>query len=607
MKKNLSLLLLSSLGLLSFAAHGEDAPEANELNETVVASPISVRGFGNCVEEISLAKRNLKTPYVKNVRFLGDESYSREEHPDFSVVGYCRYRYPAKGSGNEPAGAVSFEDVVPRSFTVNFAVTASSEEAGPVADGATANSSGASKFPGNLPAFLRDIIRGHSKAGDKAAPAAPAAPVVDLSGDSARPEDILELDSPPGAPAPTADSSSEPAPSRPAGSGAAAGSPAATPNGSPDWASLKKELGGFAYQTTGGLKGKQYQVTSNADYDPRKEKAVPGTLRYGIEVAGKSSPIWITFGDAFKKPQVISPKAPFNLNSNSTIDGRGRDVTISRAVNWALYQEKKNGSRRSECEPKPGVNAPAYAYMQLNNVQNVVITNLKFSRSNFENPAFGDADHDMDKQCLGDIISIYNRPGGSPIDNIWLNHLTIEKCGDGCVDMVRPSVNFAHRISISNSRFVKTDKTMIAGTHFDLNTKDIPAGKYPYRISMYGNYFDRANERNPRGSHSLIHLYNNYFDSWGMYIAANDNARIFVERNLLNGRYRAGDNGTFRYFPTNTIGKIFLFENSNRGGDAPGPDQRGYEELRDKWITYPQSIRTKLSPADFKNAGWTLN
>ena len=79
---------------------------------------------------------------------------------------------------------------------------------------------------------------------------------------------------------------------------------------------------GFAKGVTGGLRGGKYVVTSEGD-NPLNPAA--GTLRYGTELARTTKGgVWITFS----RSMVISLQDMLWVQSHTTIDGRGVNVTV---------------------------------------------------------------------------------------------------------------------------------------------------------------------------------------------------------------------------------------------------------------------------------------
>ena len=118
------------------------------------------------------------------------------------------------------------------------------------------------------------------------------------------------------------------------------------------------------------------------------------------------------------------------------------------------------------------------------------------SKSNFAGIPAGT----LDTECLGDLITVYNPRSANKntaVSRIWINHMSFQHCGDGCIDITRPVKNSAETFTLSFNTFKDTDKTMIVGTPYDnlsahIEPENDPNNhhrKYPYRVSMYGNLF----------------------------------------------------------------------------------------------------------------------
>lgn len=309
-----------------------------------------------------------------------------------------------------------------------------------------------------------------------------------------------------------------------------------TPDG---WMIPSHELEGFAKGTSGGTGGKLVLVTSAADY-AKGAKVVAGSLRDAIENT-PAGPLWIRF-NLPAGSQIILAR-PLALRSDLTIDGQNKEINITNRVDWSQFEldpEKTTG--RKQCR-RVNRKQPTGTLFIINRSSNIILNGLKFSRINFDRSPWENSIPDLDKECLGDLISIYNDKtgGANNVDRIWINRSTFTQCGDGCIDITRPESKAA-RISISNNRFVNTDKTMILGTPYGAGSSTDPkTGKlqqrkggtpYPYRVSIYGNTFENSNERNPRVSNAIAHIRNNTYINWGMYIVYAENALVLYESNI---------------------------------------------------------------------------
>lgn len=307
----------------------------------------------------------------------------------------------------------------------------------------------------------------------------------------------------------------------------------------PDWKILSAELEGFAIEATGGFGGTVYEVTTTQDYDTDNER-IPGSLRYAIEYS-TSSPLWITFRLPIGSTIVL--KRPLPLRSNLTIDGRGSDIRIANRIDWSRYEIDTNKTQgRQQCR-MINKGGPKGTLLSINRQRNIILTHLTFMRIGFKDSLWENLTPDLDKECLGDVLSIYNdvKSKDSYVDQIWINRSTFQECGDGCIDITRPDTRVG-RISISNNIFRQTDKTMIIGTPYNAYARQDPSshrleanvqnGNFPYHVSLYGNRFEDVNERNPRISHALVHAYNNRYINWHLYVVYVENAMLFYERNI---------------------------------------------------------------------------
>lgn len=371
------------------------------------------------------------------------------------------------------------------------------------------------------------------------------------------------------------------------------------------WTKLKADLEGFAHATTGGLNGDLYTVTDLSDYG-RGETPIPGTLRWGIENSDPSRPVWIVFDPRFgSAPRAIVLRQGLSARSHMTIDGRGVQISIMNRIDWSLYERKDNGTRfRAECRVKPGARPSVGTLISITARENIILTHLKLTRENYHGSPWEITDPNMDKECLGDLISIANRanPGDVPTRNIWIHHISFEKCGDGCLDATRPA-RVAMGISVSHSLFVGTDKSILFAAGRDMHGEAVDKGRYFYRLSAYRNKFDRAQQRNPAVSGGMIaHVYNNFYHDWSsVTLSQRTHSKAFFEANLLNAVRRRTAVGN--------DGGAYLYGNRDIGLATSLQDMRNYPAYRSDWIRVPSRITpaSLLAPHHFNRAGWTLD
>lgn len=218
--------------------------------------------------------------------------------------------------------------------------------------------------------------------------------------------------------------------------------------------SLLKEREGFALSTnvTGGADGKIYRVTNLND-------SGPGSLREGAGLGSR----WIVFdvsGTIFLDSRIA-------IASNTTIDGRGADITI----------ENKGLSFTSGKE-------------------NLIIENLKIFNIRGRNE---------------DAVTI-----DSDATRFWIDHLTIRNAYDGYID-IAAAYPGGMQGTVSWCRFLpgedyRGDLVLLIGDNREccaMNNKNI-------LVTQHHNYFDGTRQRGPLVSGSRVHSYNNYL-KWRLY------------------------------------------------------------------------------------------
>ncbi|GMI74414.1 hypothetical protein like AT1G14420 [Hibiscus trionum] len=238
-----------------------------------------------------------------------------------------------------------------------------------------------------------------------------------------------------------------------------------------DWKEDRTKLAdcalGFGRGTTGGKDGEKYVVTDSSDdiLDPK-----PGTLRYAVI---QTRPLWITF----KHSMVITPDQELLIMTNDkTIDGRGVRVHIAYGAGVTIQFAK-----------------------------NIIIHNLRI-HDTF--PCDGGSIKDGEghvgirTKSDGDGISVF----GST--NVWLDHLSMFRCGDGLIDVIQAST----AVTISNCHFTDHNDVMLFGAHdnYDLDEK--------MQITVALNHFGKGLvQRMPRCRFGFTHVVNNDYTNWLMY------------------------------------------------------------------------------------------
>lgn len=238
---------------------------------------------------------------------------------------------------------------------------------------------------------------------------------------------------------------------------------------------------GFGGTTTGGAGGQELHVTSAAD---SITSPAPGTLRHALSTPG---PKWIVFDSDFR----IQFQGPMNVPSNTTIDGRGHDVTLT---------------------------GHGVAGLHLYDTDNVVIENLTFQD-------FGDVSRTAQND-QADAIDIQRS------SRVWIDHCTLSHVGDKLI-----SVEEGGRgLTISWNHFYDQEQTVQIGAMMTA-MQDVSS-----TVTMYDNYFDHVGYRLPLVLYGKAHVYNNYMDEWTVSGVRSERlAQVYLEDNFfrVGGSQRA--------------------------------------------------------------------
>jgi len=205
-----------------------------------------------------------------------------------------------------------------------------------------------------------------------------------------------------------------------------------------------------------------------------------GSLRAGAEMGGR----WIVFDVS----GTITLSSNIDVRANTTIDGRGASITIRRG---GLYM----------------VNRP-----------NVIISHLTLREMLREGQ---------------DAIQI--RTEGTT--DIWVNHVTISEVADGYIDITQGATN----VTVSSSRLDPSpgqehEKVMLIGAN-DPGDNDANT-----RVTLYQNFFNNTQQRNPLLRAGRVHMVNNYIRGWNIYGAGvGSGGQLLTERNIYDysGYHRA--------------------------------------------------------------------
>ena len=255
-----------------------------------------------------------------------------------------------------------------------------------------------------------------------------------------------------------------------AGGTAAASEACANPDESCAWvSSLLQQREGYGAKATGGLGGRLIEVTSDQD-------AGPGTLRAALAQA-KKGPTWIRFAS----DMTIVLKKQLRVPSNTTIDGRGKRVTL---IDDGL-----------------GVYGS----------QNVILTHLTIDGR------------------LNRLTQAVNVANGSR--DVWVDHMDLSRMSDRLLNVKNGSTD----VTISWTKFHNSNKVMLLN---NITSKDL-FHNYERdsiaRVTLHHNYFFNTVQRNPRGQFGTFHLFNNLLENWDFYgMSFSLEAKALVEGNIFN-------------------------------------------------------------------------
>ncbi|MCO5605767.1 hypothetical protein L7F22_059951 [Adiantum nelumboides] len=186
------------------------------------------------------------------------------------------------------------------------------------------------------------------------------------------------------------------------------------------------------------------------------------------EVAAQSNRVWITFA----RSMVIALQDMLWVQSHTTIDGRGVNVTI-------------NGRN-----------------LVLGGVQNVIIHNIQINNIRGS-----------------DTLHIFS---GS--NKVWVDHITSFNGELGLASVLQGSTD----VTISNCKLQNYNFNMLLGAS-DADSED-----RSLRVTVYRNWFQDSMQRMPHCRWGVCHVVNNLYTNWGYYaIGGRANARIRSESNVF--------------------------------------------------------------------------
>lgn len=230
---------------------------------------------------------------------------------------------------------------------------------------------------------------------------------------------------------------------------------------------------GFGAATTGGAGGRLLHVTTAQDVPARPAE---GSLRWAVSQPG---PKWIVFDSDL----AISLSAPLRLTSDTTIDGRGRQVVITG----------------------PGVTG-----IEIHDIANVVLESVTLR-------GFGDPSRTWANDP-DDAVSIERS------SRVWIDHCSLARAGDkliGAVDGVR-------ELTLSWNHFSEQQQTVQVGS-MSTAINDLDS-----TVTIAYNHFDHVGYRTPVVSYGKAHVYNNYMDTWSVSGVRSERlAQTYLEGNVF--------------------------------------------------------------------------
>jgi pectate lyase len=237
----------------------------------------------------------------------------------------------------------------------------------------------------------------------------------------------------------------------------------------PSVSTLLQQREGYGAKATGGLGGRFVEVTSDQD-------AGKGTLRDALEHA-KKGPTWIRFAS----DMTIVLGKQLRVPSNTTVDGRGRHVTLIDD-GLGVYGSK-----------------------------NVILTHLTIDGR------------------LSRFTQAVNVANDSR--DVWVDHLDLARMADRLLNVKNGSTD----VTISWTKFHDSDKVMLLNNITSKNLFQNYERDKIARVTLHHNYFLNTVQRNPRAQFGTFHLFNNLLENWDFYgMSFSLQARAFVEGNMFS-------------------------------------------------------------------------
>jgi pectate lyase len=230
---------------------------------------------------------------------------------------------------------------------------------------------------------------------------------------------------------------------------------------------------GFGAATTGGAGGRVLHVTTATD---SVASPVQGSLRWAVRQPG---PKWIVFDSDL----TIALSAPLPLTSDTTVDGRGRQVMIT---------------------------GHGIAGIEIHDVSNVVLENLTLHD-------FGDTSQ-TSANDPDDAISIERA------SRVWIDHCSLSMAGDKLIGVA----DGVPQMTLTWNHFSQQQQTVQIGSVSTAN-RDIDS-----TVTLAYNHFDHVGYRTPVVSYGKAHIFNNYMDTWSVSGVRSERlAQVYLENNVF--------------------------------------------------------------------------
>ena len=230
---------------------------------------------------------------------------------------------------------------------------------------------------------------------------------------------------------------------------------------------------GFGSATTGGAGGQVLHVTTAQD---SYVSPVPGSLRWAVQQPGAK---WIVFDSDMTIPLV----AALPLTSDTTLDGRGRSVTITgHGLTGLVIQD----------------------------VSNVVIENLNL--------------HDFGDTALTGVNNPDDAVSIARSSRIWIDHSSFSQAGDKLIG----AGGGAQQMTLTWNHFFDQVQTVQIGSISTAND-DVNS-----TVTLAYNHFDHVGYRTPVVSYGKAHIFNNFIDTWQTSAVRSERlAQVYLDDNVF--------------------------------------------------------------------------